>query len=214
MLFPNLVTHHVYDGCFLPPFGAQAYQYILAGNGIFVRAETPFFTALMPIAACSVRGLAPLKPRFCLKVARIPEKLLRAALTDAGRARRPDGGLNEVLYQFLHHGNSVQLRRPSQRASGATVVAAGNDDANILCELHSHGNMSAFWSRTDDADEQGARVYAVIGRLDTAPEIRVRVGVYGHWQPLPVTAVFTGAGGFTDLYNEENDPCLSIPPST
>jgi hypothetical protein len=84
----------------------------------------------------------------------------------------------------------------------------------VLCELHSHGNMRAFWSRTDDADEQGARVYAVIGRLDTAPEIRIRVGVYGYWHPLPVTAVFTGAGGFTDLYHEENDPCLSIPPST
>ncbi|MDT8306515.1 MAG: hypothetical protein RRC07_11305 [Anaerolineae bacterium] len=214
MIFPNLVTYHVYDGCQLPPFDAQAYQYILAGNGVFVRAETPFFATLVSIAACSIRGLAPLKPRFCLKVARIPEKLLRAALTDARGARRPDGGLNETLYQFLHHGNRVQLRRPFQRATGTSVMATGNSDANILCELHSHGNMSAFWGRTDDADEQGVRVYAVTGRLDTAPEIRVRVGVYGYWHPLPVTAVFTGAGGFTDLYNEENVPCLSIPPST
>jgi len=51
MKFPNLVTHHVYDGCSLPPFGAQAYQYILAGGGIFVRAETPFFSALVPVVA-------------------------------------------------------------------------------------------------------------------------------------------------------------------
>jgi PRTRC genetic system protein A len=219
MLFPNLVTYHVYDGCRLPPFDAQAYQYILAGDGIFVRVETPFFATLMPIIACSVRGLAPLQFGFRRKVARIPEKLLRAALTDARRARRPDGGrpdngLNEALYQFLHYGNKVQLRRPSQHATGVSVMAAGNSDANTLCELHSHGNMNAFWSRTDDADEQGARVYAVIGRLGTAPEIHVRVGVYGYWHPLPVTAVFTGVGGFTDLYHEENDPCPSTPPST
>ena len=88
MLFPNLVTYHVYDGCRLPFFDAQAYQYILAGAGIFVRAETPFFSALVPAVVCSVRGLAPLQPKFRLKVARIPEKLLRAALTDA---RGPGG---------------------------------------------------------------------------------------------------------------------------
>lgn len=129
MIFPNLVTYHVYDGCCPPPFDAQAYQYILAGDGIFVRAETPFFSAIVPVAACSVRGLVPLRPTFRLKVARIPEKLLRAALTDARGVRRLDGGLNEALYQFLHHGNRSQLRRPSQRTTTGAAMAAGNDNA-------------------------------------------------------------------------------------
>jgi PRTRC genetic system protein A len=197
----NLVTYHIHRLNPLPPYDALAYQYLIARNGVYVRAETKFFSALLPIAIATVRSLAPLQPEFRLNVPRIPEKLLTVALTDARRARRPDGGPNEVLYHFRHHGSRVQLRRPSQRATGVSVVAAGNDDANTLCELHSHGNMNAFWSRTDDADEQGARVYAVIGRLDTAPEIRVRVGVYGYWQPLPVTAVFAGGAGFTDSYN-------------
>lgn len=51
MIFPHLVTHHVYDGCRLPPYDAQAYQYILAGNGVFVRAETRFFSAFLPVVA-------------------------------------------------------------------------------------------------------------------------------------------------------------------
>jgi PRTRC genetic system protein A len=213
-MLDNLVTYHLHRQDPLPPNDVLAYQYILARNGILIRTETHFYEALLPIAPCPVRGLAPLQPEFRLKVSRIPEELLRAALTDAHYARRPDGDLNEALYQFLHWGHRVQLLRPSQRTTGVTVMAAGNIDATILCELHSHGNMSAFWSRTDDADEQDTRVYAVIGRLDTTPEIRVRVGVYGYWHPLPVTAVFTGAGGFIDLYHEENDPCLSILPST
>jgi len=70
--FPNLVTYHVFDGRHLPPFDAQTYQYILTGDGVFVRAETPFFSAIVSVAACSVRGLAPLQLRFHLKVARIP----------------------------------------------------------------------------------------------------------------------------------------------
>jgi PRTRC genetic system protein A len=186
MLFANLVTHHMHSGRQLPSLDAQAYLYVLAGDGILVRAETPLFTALVLIAACSVRGLAPPQSMSRQKVPRIPEKLLRAALRDARGARRPDGDLNELLYQFLHRGHGVQLRRPPQRATGVNVMAAGDSDPAILCQLHSHGNISALWSRTDDADEQSARVCAVIGRLDTAPEIRVRASVYDYWHPLPV----------------------------
>ena len=199
MIFPNLVTYHVYDGCFLPPFDAQAYQYILAGNGVSVRAETRFFSALLPVVACDVRGLAALQFEFRLKVPRIPEKLLRAALSDAHCAKRPDGGLNEALYWFHHQSHIVRLRRPPQRVTGASVVAAGDSDPTVLCELHSHGNMSAFWSQTDDADEQGARIYAVIGRLDERPEIRLRLGVYGYWFPLPLHLLFDGPGGFVEI---------------
>jgi hypothetical protein len=83
-------------------------------------------------------------------------------------------------------------------------MAAGSSEPAILCDLHSHGNMRSFWSSTDDADEQSARLFAVIGRLDTQPEIRLRVGLYGYWRPLPVSAVFTGSGPFIDLYRRSN----------
>jgi hypothetical protein len=102
--------------------------------------------------------------------------------------------LNEVLYQFHHYGRTVQVKKPPQRATGLSVTAAGSSDPTVFCDLHSHGNMAAFWSRTDDEDEQSARLFAVIGRLDTEPEIRLRVGLYGYWRPLPVTAVFTSSG--------------------
>ncbi|MCA9947692.1 MAG: Mov34/MPN/PAD-1 family protein, partial [Anaerolineales bacterium] len=87
--------------------------------------------------------------------------------------------------------------------TATSVLATGMDNPVILCDLHSHGHMSAFFSQTDDADEQSARLFAVIGKLDTEPEIRLRVGVYGYWQPLPVTAVFTSCGRFQDLYLKE-----------
>jgi len=95
------------------------------------------------------------------------------------------------------------VKKPPQRATGVSVIAAGSNDATILCDLHSHGNMRAFWSSTDDADEQSARLFAVIGKLDTEPEVRVRVGVYGYWMPLPITAVFTGSGNFIDYHLKE-----------
>ncbi len=203
-MFNNLVTYHVHKCVPLPANDALAYQYILAGNGVFIRAETRFFEVILPIAPCSIRGLEPLPHHFHLKIPRIPVRLLDTVLIDARRARRSDGDLNEVLYQFHHHGQTVQVQKPAQHATAVTVLAAGVADPAIICDLHSHGNMSAFFSRTDDADEQAAKVYAVIGKLDTVPEIRLRVGAYGYWLPLPVTAVFTGTGPFKDLHKERN----------
>lgn len=208
-MFDNLVTYHVHQSDHLPANNALAYQYVLAGNGLFIRAETHFFEAILPVAPCTVRGLMPLRHHFRLKVPRIPARLLDTILADARRARRPDGGLNEVLYQFHHHGQTVQVKKPTQQATATSVLATGMDDAaiddaSIISDLHSHGNMRAFFSRTDDDDEQATKAYVVIGKLDTEPEIRLRVGVYGYWQPLPVTAVFTGTGSFKDLYLKES----------
>ena len=95
------------------------------------------------------------------------------------------------------------MTKPPQSATAATVVAAEGDTTAVLLDLHSHGAMRAFWSATDDADEQGFRVYGVIGRLDEQPEIRLRLGVYGYWFPLPASALFDGAGGLRDSHWQE-----------
>ncbi len=197
----DLVTYHIHRHSPLPPNDALAYQYILAGNGVFIRAETRFFDACIPVQRCEVRGLGKIDPQFHLKVPKIPARLLDTILADACQARRPDGGLNETFYQFQHQGQTVQVKKPSQQATAATVSAIGRAAEDIICDLHTHGNMPAFWSNTDDKDEQGCQIYAVVGKLDTEPEIQVRLGIYGTWLRLPVTAVFTGCGPFKDLYS-------------
>ena len=204
-MIDDLVTYHIHKRDPLPANDALAYQYVLAGNGVFVRAETHFFTALLPVTVCTVRGLPPLRPQFQLLVPRIPARLLDAVLADARRARRPDNGFNEALYQFHHHGRAVQVKKPAQQTTPISVTTAVADAATIICDLHSHGNMRVFFSQTDNADEQGARLYAVIGRLDSEPGMRLRVGVYGYWLALPLTAVFTNNGPFKDLYQEKDD---------
>lgn len=196
----NLVTYHIHQRNPLPVNDALAYQYVLAGNGIFIRAETPFFEAHIPITTCTVRGLERLEPHFRLKVPRIPASLLTRILTDARNVRRPDGGLNEAFYQFHHQGQAVQVKKPGQQVTGSSVLAPGSREDDIICDLHTHGNMSAYWSQTDDKDEQGAQLYAVVGKLDSTPEIRLRLGLYGYWLALPVTAVFTSSSPFKDLY--------------
>jgi PRTRC genetic system protein A len=58
-------------------------------------------------------------------------------------------------------------------------------------DIHSHGSMKAFFSFTDDRDEQGLRLYMVVGRLDTLlPEVELRLGVYGYFATLNIDEVF------------------------
>lgn len=56
---------------------------------------------------------------------------------------------------------------------------------NTVVDIHSHGMMDAFFSETDNADEQGFRIFCVVGKLDQpVPEAKLRVGVYGYLWPV------------------------------
>ena len=76
----------------------------------------------------------------------------------------------------------------------------------MVAEFHSHGTSRAFFSATDDRDEQGFRTYGVAGRLDTdRPELSLRVGVYGHFAPVEWSQVFDGPEHGLRLVGEEPD---------
>ena len=79
-MFPNLVTYHIHRAEPLPPNNALAYQYVLAGNGLFVRAETRFFRVILPVAPVVVRGLPLLAAQFQLRVPRLTARLLETIL--------------------------------------------------------------------------------------------------------------------------------------
>jgi hypothetical protein len=65
--------------------------------------------------------------------------------------------------------------------------------------------MPAYFSQTDDRDEQGGRFYAVIGRLDQdQPELVLRLGMYGTWlYNVPALALFEDVGPLVEVYTDE-----------
>ena len=87
-MFDNIVTYHILCSDELPAYDAIGYQYITAGNGLFIRTETRFFTAIVPVKRAIVRGLPLLKGSFRLLVPKLPESLLTAVFADARLARR------------------------------------------------------------------------------------------------------------------------------
>ncbi len=183
----------------LPPIGDVLYQYVIAGNGLFIRAEDSRLKALVQIAPAQLTGLADLLEFAELKIPRVPARWLHSILASAIR-HMPD----EAMYQFLWDGSEWRCLMPAQAGTPTALHFA--DDGQAVIDLHSHNSMAAFFSMTDDADEQGLRFYAVIGKIATwQPEIRVRVGVYGHHLDVPADMVFDDLGPFTDRFGENEE---------
>jgi PRTRC genetic system protein A len=187
------------------PRPEHLYDYLITRQGIVKRIESPVASAdllLAPIQA-NLIGLRlqpyPLQP-LKLKVPRIPGRLLQAVLADA----RANIG-QEVMYQFrLEAGQGWSVTRPAQERSWARV-GYRSDPTNVILDLHSHHTMPAFFSKTDDADEQGGRLYGVIGHLDQPePQLALRLGGYGHHlYNIPALVVFEDIGSFTEVYVNE-----------
>lgn len=177
------------------PFG---YDYVVAANGLFIRAEDKYMLALVPVAMAICPGLQPVEPYARLKVERISSQWLASIYNSARRAMPA-----EAMYQFVRdpaarnsHGGWACVR-PQQKADPLSVNFL--DVCTTTVDLHSHNSMGAFFSGTDNADEQGFRFYCVIGRIDTLqPEIAVRAGVYGHHWPVPALTIFDGLGPFCE----------------
>ena len=162
------------------------YDYVLGSGGVYVQSESAHLVARVLVAPCQVRGLAPVAEKVALSHGPIPAQLFEVGLRWFQQA--PD---TERFFAVRWDGQAYRLVFPEQ--AGTATSLAYRPPSGVVAEFHSHGSLSAFFSATDDRDEQGFRIYGVAGRLDTPrPELSLRVGVYGHFAPVEWSQVFDG----------------------
>jgi hypothetical protein len=176
----------------------MAYDYITAGNGLWCRAETPHTKAVVQLMECPIRGLADIAPALVMKHGLIPQRFMDLALSVMFA-----DPLSE-RYAAIRWENGWSFYNPIQVGAKSMVNYLNNPD--IVFEMHSHGTMKPFYSPQDNTDEQGLRVYAVIGSLHEIPSIRMRVGVYGYFQEVNYGDVFDGSlPGAVQARGEESE---------
>ena len=159
------------------------YDYILASNGVFVRAENHLIKATVAVSEASIRGLQPLQEKVELRHGRIPRHIYDLALSALMVNPRLEL-LVEVVWDEGYH-----LKAPPQEAGECSINYQPLPDT--VLEFHSHGLMGGFFSMTDNRDEQGLCIYAVAGKLDRLiPDVNMRVGVYGYFAPVKLSEVF------------------------
>ena len=161
------------------------YNYILAANGLFIEASNLMLAARVPVAECEVRGLAPMKPKIALTYGSIPQHFFDLALDTFLAA--PDRERYIAVTAIAGYDSYV----PVQDEGGASVVYEMGD--SVVLDIHSHGHMRASFSPQDNTDETGLKLYAVVGRLNATPVVKVRVGVYGYFHSLTWREVFDGS---------------------
>jgi len=175
------------------PLGTDgiAYTYRLAADGVFVTSENACLRATIRVATGTIRGLLASHLGIELPHGRIPHALWQAILAICQEAASEQ---QEVLCEVSWLPEQGYVLRQPRQLGGVSALAYEREDRALL-QLHSHHCMPAFFSATDDRDEQGLGLYGVLGRLGVAgqqPEVLLRVGVYGHYQTLPWAAVFAG----------------------
>lgn len=203
----HLVGHRIADRLPLPPIEAALYEYVLAGNGVFVRGKREGMEALVPVRHCRVMGLPHLHAEFHLEYPKVPRHAVDAMLTISRQAHDDRGRPIETLFHLAWNGHNWRLTVPEQEGSASSVrpVNAGTDSsyASALIEVHSHHEMHAFWSGTDNRDEQGFRLYGVLGDIFGKPRLLLRVGLYGYFWELPADRVFNLPEGINETVREE-----------
>lgn len=159
------------------------YDYIIGGNGIFINSRNKFIDATIPVSYAEVKGLAPVEENVTLTHGRIPWRLYDLAynlfLTDPHRER----------YVAIAWQDGYHLKVPDQERTPGSVRYSTEPDT--VLDIHSHGHMDAWFSSTDDRDEQALRLYMVVGKVNMLiPAMELRVGVYGYFSPVRQNEVF------------------------
>jgi len=193
---PNLVGYRIANpGIPLPAIEASLYEYVMAGNGIFIRGARRELQPQFCITPCVVRGLEELEPELHLNAPRVPREIVAEMLQRARSAHDAKGQRCEIVFH-LEYDETGTWRCHVPQQSQSPVHARPSDDsptssyARACIEVHSHVDMHARFSSVDDKDEQGFRVYGVLGLISTTPVMRVRVGMYGYRHDMPARWVF------------------------
>ena len=160
------------------------YDYLMAGNGVFVQARNELLSVRIMLTQASIRGLEPADSRVELAHGQIPSAMLYAGLE--WFQQEPDV---ERYFAIGWDGRSYRPHVPPQEGRPAGMTYEPLE--GMVAEFHSHGRMRAFFSNTDDRDEQGFRIYGVMGKLDQeTPQVAMRAGIYGHFQSIQARCVF------------------------
>lgn len=212
----SLLRHHIATPTCPLPAPAPGITWVFAANGLFKRGSNADLDILVAVAeyaafspsaaAVSPPGLATLMPgvRYHAFPHRLPGQLLAAMLAHARKAGRDVGqgllGPVEVQYHVTLEAGRLRVRVPPQDGTSGRVTYQPPHGVPILLDLHSHHGMPAFFSSTDDRDDTGLGVSAVIGKIFDAPEIAVRLCCYGHTRRVPALSIFDSLPGCRDTY--------------
>lgn len=194
----NLIGHVLNKQSVVHTPGVEGglYDYVIARDGIYIHSKREHLEVNFPVIKCEINGLLPSWPVFKFDLPKVPAAHVAYILRHSAAAAEKS---LEILF-YPHHsalnpfddGWLVDIPPQAQTSASCRPLDDGEGSAyqKAIIEIHSHHRMAAKFSKdADDLDETGFRLYGVVGRIPSAPEIRMRVGVFGHFWEIPASWV-------------------------
>jgi len=204
--FSSLTHHHIATPAAPLPEPRPGITWIVGANGVFKRGVSDQLELLAAVELFQrpIPGLAKLLPhvRWRCWPGRLDGRLLAPLLSDARQAMAGGTIVRPVEKQFFFvERDGLRVVAPHvQTGTPASLRYTMPVRGTLLLDLHSHHSMRAYFSATDDRDDNGLSVSAVIGNIYTRPEIVTRLNVYGQHWPVPALMIFDQLGPFIDRY--------------
>lgn len=199
---PKLVGHRIAESEH-DPIDAALYEYLLAGNGLFVRAKRREFSVSLPLSMQKIWGLPNTSIGISWNRSQISESLWRGILQHA-RNKEASSEFKEEVY-LIYWDDVLQAwnwKAAGRDASSVTTIADDRlpEYSECCIELHTHPPGAHHFSAADDRDELGKfRIFAILIDVHEKPKIRFRCGVYEHLVPIPAVWVGEMPDGIIDL---------------
>ena len=185
------------------PLTAKLYEYVMAGNGVFVRARRREFTATVPVCRASIKNLPEIKAGIVWHKPKITPRIWQEISANA-RANSDPKNFKEDFYavfwnDYLNGWDWAAISR--ERSLAATLADDQKAEYAAAClELHTHPPGAIHFSRADDQDESGKfRLFGILTDIHTQPKIRLRCGVYDYFEQLTADEVGELPEEITDL---------------
>jgi PRTRC genetic system protein A len=152
-------------------------NYVLAGNGgVEIREnEIGIFSAVTK----KVPGLDFVKEGLLMKLPKIPLPILFQVISFFKDVNKEYGSEAIVQIYWDRQKKEYFCFCPRQEVGGASVDFKRDKEKEkkylLVADVHSHDEMSAFFSGTDDRDEKETRLFGVVGNIkDPLPDIQFR----------------------------------------
>jgi PRTRC genetic system protein A len=159
--------------------------FIWAGNGIFRSVTRQEFKAVVCHREVHTPGLPEFEQEFKLLVPPVPHTKVKAIIKQI----QQEPNLEQLFYLYWR-GDRWEVLYPEQECTPSTCIAGDRFLEPAVIEIHSHGAARAFFSGTDDLEENGCRISTVIGKSNSQLEIVSRVCVHGLFLPIPSNLIY------------------------
>lgn len=171
------------------------FEYLAAADGVFLLAENSFFRVLKKYASKTPQmlpGLGELKDKEYMALEKKMPLDMFYELVDSLQESPLKEKMAAVAYDKTSETFSIVV--PKQVSNSVSISYSWKDvevKGRIILEVHSHPEMPAFFSDTDNADNQGFKIYGVFSLLDGyMKDLVFRLGVYGRFLNIEFTDIF------------------------